>query len=181
MSLYDEFRKDEQIILIIRRHWWYFIKLFFQLIAIALILIACFVFLGFNSISFLVLILVIIIALLLSLYYWFLWKNDVYILTDQRIIDINRNNIFNKEVIEFTLDKVQDVYYQQHGPIPMLVNFGEVVIETAGEQKNVKIELAPNPAHIQKKISELLQQWRRKRSLSPESGNKDINNMRVSK
>lgn len=174
MSLYDEFRKDEQVILTIRRHWWYFIKLFFQLIAIALILIASFVFLGFNNISFLVLILAIIIALLLSLYYWFLWKNDVYMLTNQRIIDINRNNIFNKEVIEFTLDKIQDVYYQQHGPIPMLVNFGEVVIETAGEQKNVKIELAPNPAYIQKKIGEILQQWRRKHGLNVESNNQDI-------
>lgn len=166
MPQYEWLKEGEQILMVIRRHWWYFVKLFFQLLGLVIVVVASFIFLDFNF-AFLIMLAAVLIALVLIWYYWFLWRHDEYMLTNKRIIDINRNNIFNKEVIEFTLDKVQNVYYQQHGPIPMLVNFGEVMIETAGEYRNVKIELAPNPALIQKKISETLSQWRRKHGFKP--------------
>ncbi|EKD56954.1 MAG: hypothetical protein ACD_58C00038G0006 [uncultured bacterium] len=172
MPSYEGLKPGEQTILVIRRHWWFFVKLVVYSLILLLIAMAIIIFVKDMLIVTIVSLLTLAIIAGLTIYYRYLWKHDVYVLTDQRIIDINRTNIFQKDVTEFSLDKIQNVTYNQHGPIPMMVNFGEVIIETAGEFKNVKIELAPNPSAIQQKVSQTFQTYRTKYGFVVEKENK---------
>lgn len=172
MSSYQGLKPGEQTVLVIRRHWWFFVKLAVYSLIMLIIAIVIIIFVNNTLVVTIILLLALLLISGLTLYYHYLWKHDVYILTDQRVIDINRTNIFQKDVTEFSLDKIQNVTYNQHGPIPMMVNFGEVIIETAGEFKNVKIELAPNPSAIQQKVSQTFQTYRTKYGFVVEKENK---------
>lgn len=160
MPKFNDLKEGEQLIFVIRKHWWFFIKFFFQ--ALALLIITIILLILKISYSWILVIVAMIAGIGLFFYYWFLWKNDMYILTDQRLIDIDRNNIFHKQVTEVSLDKIQDVSYTVSGMIPMILNFGKVSIQTAGQSENVEIRLAPRPQNLQKQISQTFHNYREK-------------------
>ncbi len=61
------------------------------------------------------------------------WNNDLYRVTTDSIVDVERSPFgFDARSVETTLDRVQDISYAQHGPIQVLFNYGDVSIETAG-------------------------------------------------
>jgi hypothetical protein len=61
------------------------------------------------------------------------WSNDIYRVTDDRIIDEERSPFgLRTHSIETTLDRVQDVSYVQQGLLANFFKFGDLVIETAG-------------------------------------------------
>ena len=61
------------------------------------------------------------------------WYFNVYIVTDERIVDIDFLNLLYKRVSDAKLDKVQDVTYAMGGVVRSLFNFGSVFIQTAAE------------------------------------------------
>jgi uncharacterized membrane protein YdbT with pleckstrin-like domain len=61
------------------------------------------------------------------------WNNDLYRVTTDRVVDVERSPFgFSERSVETTLDRVQDISYVQHGPLQVLFNYGDVFIETAG-------------------------------------------------
>ena len=81
------------------------------------------------------------------------WRNDVYILTHDRIIDQVRFPLLYDQRTEARLDQVQNVRYQQ-GFWGGLLGFGDVTVETAGRTQAVLFLQVPNPLDIQRKIFE---------------------------
>ncbi len=57
---------------------------------------------------------------------------DVWIVTTERIVDIEQKGLFRREVAGLTLTKIQDVSMTQTGIIPTFFNYGDVTIQTAG-------------------------------------------------
>ncbi len=76
------------------------------------------------------------------------WRNDVYILTSDRIIDQVRFPILYDQRTVARLDQVQNVRYQQ-GVLGRFLNFGDVTVETAGRGQAVVFLEVPKPAEIQ--------------------------------
>ena len=64
-----------------------------------------------------------------------LWFYNVYIVTDERLVDVDFVGLLNKTVNVADLDNLQDVNYSQNGLVASLFNIGDVVVETASEQK----------------------------------------------
>ena len=61
------------------------------------------------------------------------WSNDIYRVTNDRLIDTERSPFgLSTRSIETTLDRGQDVSYVSQGILPNLFNFGDLIIETAG-------------------------------------------------
>jgi len=83
------------------------------------------------------------------------WFYQVFIITDERIIDINFINLVYKELSEAKIDNIEDVTYRQGGVVKAMFNFGDVVIQTAGEQREFMVESAPEPNRVVKIINEL--------------------------
>lgn len=80
---------------------------------------------------------------------------DVYIITDERIVDIKQIGFFKREISELHLREVQDVSARVNGFFPTVFHFGDVVIQTAGERENFVFNAVPHPYQVAKKIADL--------------------------
>ncbi len=85
------------------------------------------------------------------------WYFNVYIVTNQRIIDIDWLNLLYKKLSSTHLDKIQDVSYKQGGIMDSFFDFGNVFIQTAGTDPNFEFESVPHPDKVVREISQIVQ------------------------
>lgn len=85
-----------------------------------------------------------------------IWFFNVYILTDERIIDIDFPTLLYRDIKEAKIDKVQDVSVKTGGYVRSLFNFGDVVIQTAGAVPEICFEAIPNPEQVSHILNELM-------------------------
>ena len=61
------------------------------------------------------------------------WSNDIYRVTDDRLLDLERKPFWmDSRSVETTLDRVQDISYERRGILANAFNFGDLVIQTGG-------------------------------------------------
>jgi uncharacterized membrane protein YdbT with pleckstrin-like domain len=63
-------------------------------------------------------------------YTWVGWYYSVYIVTNERLVEIKQKGFFNRKVTEFGLDKVQNVNYHIKGFQAVIFQFGDIVAQT---------------------------------------------------
>jgi hypothetical protein len=81
------------------------------------------------------------------------WANDLYIVTDRLIIDIERKPLFfSEERRQATFDMIQNVSLQKEGLLPALLNYGDVVIQTAGALGELTFVGVGDPIQVQREI-----------------------------
>lgn len=83
------------------------------------------------------------------------WFFNVYIVTDERIIDIDFYNLIYKEVSDANIDRIQDVTYKMGGVIRTLFNYGDVLIQTASEMPNFDFLAVPKPDMVARVLQDL--------------------------
>jgi len=86
---------------------------------------------------------------------WMSYYLDVTIVTERRLIDIEQEGIFRRQIAEQSLVRVQDVSSRQVGFFQHLLNYGTLFIETAGEQPNFELHNIPRPNDVAKTIINL--------------------------
>lgn len=64
-----------------------------------------------------------------------MWFYNVYIVTNERLVDIDFFGLLSKTVNVAQLGHIEDVNYTQKGILASFFNFGDVVVQTASEQK----------------------------------------------
>lgn len=85
---------------------------------------------------------------------WISWYFSVFIVTDQRLIQITQKGLFNRSVIDMRLSQIQMVNYQIAGLQETLLGFGTIMMQTyVGD---LVIHEIHHPAKIQKKLLEIL-------------------------
>jgi len=85
------------------------------------------------------------------------WWNDIYIVTDNRIIDIERIPLLRDDRREAFLEQIQNVSLTVPNPLWRFFNLGNVHIETAGKAENFTFDAVPDPAAVQREIMDRLQ------------------------
>jgi hypothetical protein len=55
--------------------------------------------------------------------------------TDERLVDVDFTGLLNKTVNVADLNNLEDVNYSQNGLVDSIFNIGNVVVQTASEQK----------------------------------------------
>lgn len=159
---FDGKDKNEEILLVLRRHWFTNIKW----LLITLVMVICPIVVPFIPIlSFFP-----VRYNLLFVLFWYLitmafvfeqflsWYFNVTILTDERLIDINFDNLLNKRFAEAKIEMIQDVSSKTGGVSQTLFNYGTVLIQTAAEIPNFNLEMVPNPNLVLKIIKEMRQE-----------------------
>lgn len=86
------------------------------------------------------------------------WFFNIYIVTNQRIVDIDFINLLYKEFSEAELDKIQDLTFVSQGIFATIFNYGSVLVQTAGEMPNIEFFAVPQPDRVVKTIGELTKQ-----------------------
>ena len=85
---------------------------------------------------------------------WIGWYFSVFIITNQRLIQIMQKGLFHRSVIDMNLNQIQMVNYEIAGLQETLLGFGTIMMQTfVGD---LVIHDVHHPAHIQKKILSIL-------------------------
>jgi uncharacterized membrane protein YdbT with pleckstrin-like domain len=83
------------------------------------------------------------------------WFFNIYIVTNERIVDIDFYYLLYKKFAQAELTKIQDIRYTSGGILAAIFNYGNVTVETAGEAPNIDFELVPHPERVVETIREL--------------------------
>ena len=84
------------------------------------------------------------------------WYFNVYIITDERIIDIDFHNLIYKEIAAAKIENIEDVTFKIGGALRNVLNFGTIYIQTAGEKREFDFEDVPRPEVVSKFINEMI-------------------------
>lgn len=159
-------REDEEVKFILRRHritllpmvlifsGMTFLPLAFYSLLVPYVLTA-FVYKPYSEIYFLI----------ITIYYGFLWIIffiewldyflDIWIITDQRIIDIQQKNLFHRVSSEIDLKRVQDISSAVEGIFQTFLQFGDIKVQTASEENSISLKQVPHPVTVRREIMEL--------------------------
>jgi hypothetical protein len=158
-------KRNEDIIMVLRRHWLTFIIKFMPIIAgiffIALVHFFVTEYMpeiilgeGKNLLLFFESFMAMFLWLL-AFIFWIDYYFDVWIITDSRIIDIEQLGLFKRNVSELEYGKVQDVTTEIHGMLPTLLKYGFVYVQTAGKKTRFIFKQVPNPMIVRSVIIKL--------------------------
>lgn len=84
------------------------------------------------------------------------WFFNINVITDERIIDIDFENLIYKRVSSAKIDNIEDVTSSTGGFIRSLLSFGNVLIQTAGEKNEFEFRDVPQPEKVIKVINEMI-------------------------
>lgn len=85
---------------------------------------------------------------------WMSWHFSVFIVTNQRFIQITQKGLFHRSVVDMGLGQIQMVNYEVSGLQETLLGFGTIMMQTfVGD---LLIHYIHHPAKIQKKLLEIL-------------------------
>lgn len=151
--------REEKIVLLLRRHpvtnipW----------IATSLVLMLVPVFLSFFQFSTvlpinmqLVLMMLWYLIVIAFVFEEFLsWYFNVYIITDERVFDVDFINLIYREITDANLDQIQDVTVRVSGALRTFLNYGDILIQTASERPQIEFEAVPRPDDVASVLREL--------------------------
>jgi len=152
--------EDEQIVLLLRQH---------SITQVKWILIAIFMFFApllFSSVN----------ALdflpsaykFASLLGWYLltagfsiesylkWFYRVFIVTDERIIDVDFISMIYKDVSTTKIDKIEDITSLTSGFFSSIFDYGTVIVQTAATKQELNFENVPHPAKVTALLNEMI-------------------------
>jgi len=164
---------DERKIMEVRKHWYVIVKESVILLIVLFIPVVLYTIVEVSPISFVtpgnetVLFTFFYVAWLFVCWsvFFFLWTEyylDVWIITDQKMVDVDQVSLFNREISTLQLDKIQDVTVEVHGFIPTLFHFGSLHVQTAGDQREFIIKDIAQPQKVKDVISSSIEDYNRK-------------------
>lgn len=162
---FKELHENEVVIKVLHRNWFYLLQQFVILILMLAALFAGTFFLPllfpelsegdaqrmltFGETTFLLAIW--IYGFLIWIDYYF----DIWIVTSERIINIEQKGLFVRSVSEADYAKIQDVTAEVHGFFPTVINFGDVHVQTAAETSRFVFRTISRPYQIKDLIMDL--------------------------
>ena len=86
------------------------------------------------------------------------WFFNIFILTDERVIDVDFVNLFMRRISFTKIEEIQDVSSTTAGAAGTFFGFGNVTIQTAGEIPEFEMHNVPNSDEVVKIVNELIDQ-----------------------
>jgi len=83
------------------------------------------------------------------------WYFNIYIVTSERILDYDYVPFGKYKISEASLKNIEDVTQRQIGVFPNIFNYGDIIIQTAGERTQFHFDKTPNPSYLRDKITDL--------------------------
>ena len=80
---------------------------------------------------------------------WYRYHHDIWVVTNQRIIDSYKRHPFSLRIATADLVNVQDMTVEREGILRTLLDYGDIVCQTAAEAQEFRLAGIPNPREIQ--------------------------------
>ena len=170
-KLFPEQAIGEKIVMLLRRHPINFFKSFILYLFLAVLPLVVNYFINNYYPINLTGDMVLNVKMLLCLYYLFVvtffyraWLDhylDIWIITSERVVDIEQNGLFSRSIATQKLYRIQDVTTEVKGIIPTFLNYGNVYVQTAGAKQNFIFKKVHDPDKVSKKLMKVVS-WRKK-------------------
>lgn len=156
---------DESIILLLRQHWitnlgWILTVIFMVFLPLIVGLMHSYalfqlpISIPLNIIqASLVLWYMIVLAYILEKF--LAWYYNIYIVTNQHIVDIDFHSLLSRQVIESQLEDIQNVSTHMSGISSSLFQYGDVKIRTSAEHQVFEFVAVPYPNIVADMIQDL--------------------------
>lgn len=158
---FDVQHDDEEILLMLRQHP--IVNVGWMFLTIVLILLPFGIFFVFPQ--FFILPLTFQRVLLMAWYLvtfgfalerFIMWYYNIYIITSERVIDVDFYSLLFKRVSETQHDNIEDITGASGGVVQSIFDYGDVIIQTAAEVPEIEFEKVPHPGTVSKLLSELM-------------------------
>ncbi|HMO78635.1 MAG TPA: PH domain-containing protein [Candidatus Paceibacterota bacterium] len=103
--------------------------------------------------------------------FWTDYYLDTWIITTKKLIDVEQHGLFRREISIIQLDKIQDVKSEIRGIVPTIMNYGDIHVQSAGQQKEFLIHNVPKPDQIRQKLNEALSKYKMAYVIKEQSNN----------
>ncbi len=156
--LHFPLQESERVLKICRKHWFYLWPriAFYALLAIVPVIAAAVVMSRTAGLDGTAGKVFWIAALVYAAYWvirgflaWYRYNNDIWVITNQRIIDSTKTNPFSLKMSTADLVNVQDMTVERDGIFRTMFNFGDIVCQTAAELQEFRMAGIPHPQEIQ--------------------------------
>ena len=147
----------ERLLLLLRRHWMYFYPRLILLLLITLVPPAGLLYVmdraeALDDVWGKIAIGAAITWLVLwgarTYFTWYRYQNDMWMITDQRLVDSLRKHWFHHSIASADLVDVEDVSVHRSGLFGTTFNDGDVRVQTAGQQANFVLSGIPKPSAV---------------------------------
>lgn len=105
-----------------------------------------------------------VFALLIFVRTYFIWRKNIFIITNQRIIDVEQRSFFEKIISEFYFNQIEDVHVKLKGFFSSLFNYGDLNIQIKNSKVKIIVSKIKNPIKIQQMINFLKEKNKEKQN-----------------
>jgi uncharacterized membrane protein YdbT with pleckstrin-like domain len=157
---FDSQAKGEKIILLLRQHPAVLFK------PILILLVASFFplmfsytpFLSFLPLQFHVAFTIgwLVAELGFALQIFVCWFFNVYLITDERIIDVDFISVVSKNISTAKIENIEDVTFNTQGAFASFFDYGTITVQTAAEKNEFEFDNVPRPSKVAALLNELI-------------------------
>lgn len=150
-----ELQPGEQQVLLCRRHW---ISLYPQLLLdllIAAVPVALLLWATSRTddetatqVAWVASALWVAVMLVRAYFHWYRYHHDLWLISNQRLIDSQRRHWFHRAVSSADLVDIQDVSMHREGLLQTTLDFGDLNVQTASELQRFVLAKIPDPAAV---------------------------------
>jgi|GEM_PF-312835 len=161
------FDKDEVVVYEVRRHWFVlYLRLAVLMIFVLLPLLFYSVIkalpirlIAEGNVYFLLLFIYSIWLLFVWIIGIILWTDyflDVMLITNKRLIRVEQNGLFSREVSYVDLQNIQDVKSEVNGFLATMLNFGHLSVQTSAQNREFVIRCIANPFATRDRLNQAI-------------------------
>jgi len=171
-------RPNEKILMVIRKHVIVYIRIIMAFLLTVIAPLLIFLSIWFKYYPFyvnpnlgvtigLVACMYILFGLLFACIAWINEQFDLFILTNERLIDMTQVTLLKRTVASTPLRRIQDATSDISGVLPTILNYGNLEIQTAaGEASLFEIDRVPDPAFLARTILNYARESREKANIT---------------
>lgn len=162
---FKDLHPNEKILHVVHRNWFYIFQQFVLVFFVSIILFGSMVFVPIFFPDFfsennraVINFFENLFVLMIWTYSFMLWIDyyyDIWIITTERIINIEQKGMFTRVASELRFKKIQDVKSEVIGFLPTIFNYGDVKVQTAGEENEFIFRTVSDPYEIKRIIMDL--------------------------
>ena len=151
-------QNDEEVLVVARRHWMYLWPrtIFWLAIALAPVVVLWWLLFSVREVDgmarnlFWIVVAVWLLAWALRIFLnWYQYDNDLWVVTNQRIVDCMKPTPLGLKISTADLVNVQDMTVERRGILQTALNYGDIHCQTAADNRDFLIGGVPKPQGLQ--------------------------------
>lgn len=98
-----------------------------------------------------------VVAVIILVRTLFFWRNNFFLVTNERAIKVQRKGVLNKVVTDLNFFNIRSITYKVKGVFPTIFRYGKIVIETNEGKTIFEVNRLKKPAQIVNILAQIQQ------------------------